>query len=199
MFSTSAIIFIKCRNWYHMKNNARYKGNTNNNSAIIFLKSQKLPAMVLCLGEPPVRYLWYCCSSFCCCILIFDLHFADVLHFVVVLLIAFRRHPSPFRGLSPGFLHPILYFQSSPSQSDSRHFHLFNHSVLAAGTTALSGHFLPTGVFYLTLLHWHFNLRLARLLWEPAVLPWSLQGWSSKHRPGPSVCLIHSNPQTSYS
>ena len=23
--------------------------------------------------------------------------------------------------------------------------------------------------------------------------------WSSKHRPGPSVCLIHSNPQTSYS
>ena len=23
--------------------------------------------------------------------------------------------------------------------------------------------------------------------------------WSSKHRPGPSVCLIHSNPQSSYS
>ena len=203
MFSTSAIIFIKCRNWYHMKNNARYKGNTNNNSAIIFLRSQKLPAMVLCLGEPPVRYLWYCCSSFCCCILIFDLHFADVLHFVVVLLIAFRRHPSPFRGLSPGFLHPILYFQSSPSQSDSRHFHLFNHSVLAAGTTALSGHFLPTGVFYLTLLPKIFG---TTCFYQG--LPGSQQFflevcrvsyWSLKHRPGPSVCLIHSNPQSSYS
>ena len=56
--------------------------------------------------------------------------FADVLHFVVVLLIAFRRHPSPFRGLVPGFLYPILYFQPNPLQNDSRHFHIFNHSVL---------------------------------------------------------------------
>ena len=78
--------------------------------------------------------------------------FVDVLHFVVLLLIASQHHLSPFRGLLPGFLHPILYFQSSPSQSDSRHFHLFNHFVLAASATALSGHFLPTGVFYLTFL-----------------------------------------------
>ena len=55
--SASAIIFIKCRNRHQMKNNIRYKGNTNNNSVIIFFKSQKLPTMLLCLGEPPARFL----------------------------------------------------------------------------------------------------------------------------------------------
>ena len=94
--------------------------------------------------------------------------------FFISLLFDIIPHPSvDYRRVFT----PILYFQPSPSQSDSRHFHLFNHSVLAAGTTALSGHFLPTGVFYLTLLHRHFNLRLSRLPWEPAVLPSSLQGF----------------------
>ena len=36
MSPTSAIIFIKCRNHQHMKNNIKYKGNTNNTSVIIF-------------------------------------------------------------------------------------------------------------------------------------------------------------------
>ena len=65
-----------------MENHIRYKININNTSAIIFLigfpfymTQKKLPAMVLCLGEPPVRFLWCwllffihfcCCSSFCC-------------------------------------------------------------------------------------------------------------------------------------
>ena len=66
------------------------------------------------------------------------------------------------------------------------------------------GFFFSTSVYYLALLHRHFwlNLRLSRPSWEPAVLPWSLQGFiltSSKHRPGPFVCLIRSNPQSSYS
>ena len=71
---------------------------------------------------------------------------------------------------------PILYFQPSPSQSDSRHFHFqpFRY-LLTASATVLSGHFLPTGVFYLTLLpdifgtfptFWH-NLLLSRFHWEP--------------------------------
>ena len=108
---------------------------------------------------------------------IFDLHFVvvssfvDVLHFVVVSSHCFRRHPSPFCGLSLEFLHPILYFQPSPPQSDSRHFHFFSHSVLAAGATALSGYFLPTGVVYLALLCRHFNLRLSRFPWGLAVYP----------------------------
>ena len=111
----------------------------------------------------------------------------------------FRRHPEPFRWVFTS----ILYFQSRSSQSDSRNFHLFNLSVLAASATALRGHFLPTGVFYLTLLYRHFNLRLSRFPWELAVLPLSLQSFiliSSKYRPGPSVCLmIPSNPQSLYS
>ena len=146
--------------------------------------------MVLGLGESPRRFLWCWLSS----------SFVNVFHFVVVLLIAFRHHPSPFRGLSPGFLHPILYFQLSPSQSDLRHFHLFNHSVLAASATALSGHFLPTGVLYLTLLP---NIFGTTCFYQS--LPGSQQFflevfrasyWSSKHRPGPALCLIHSNPQS---
>ena len=64
MFSTSAIIFIRCLNRHHMTNNIRYKGNINNTSVVIFLIDTlaifsflfmslgdltKLPAMVLCL------------------------------------------------------------------------------------------------------------------------------------------------------
>ena len=37
MSSVSAIVFIKCWNCQHMKNNISYKGNTNNTSVIIFL------------------------------------------------------------------------------------------------------------------------------------------------------------------
>ena len=145
---TIAITFIKCRNCLHMKNNIRYK-DTNNTYVI----KSKTPSNFTCLGKPPVRLLCCCCSFF---IFIFVVvvvsSFVDVLHFVVVLLIAFQHHPSPFRGLLLRFLHPIFYFQPSPSQSELRHFHLFNDSVLAASATALSGHFSPTGDFYLTLL-----------------------------------------------
>ena len=98
-----------------MKNNIRYKGNTNNTSAIIFFKSkiQNLPAMVLCLGEPPRWFLLY--LHF-----IFDLHFAVVVlrlsMFFIYRCTSFtftsRQHPSPFRGLSPGFFtHFILSAQ----------------------------------------------------------------------------------------
>ena len=91
---------------------------------------------------------------------------------------AFRHHPSPFSVDYRRVFTPILYFQLSPSQSDLRHFHFqpFRY-LLTASATVLSGHFLPTGVFYLTLLpdifgtfptFWH-NLLLSRFHWEPAV------------------------------
>ena len=76
---------------------------------------------------------------------------------------------------------PILYFQSSSSQSDSRHFH-FNLSgpfwySFTASATDLRERFLLSDFFYLTLLPdiWH-NLLLSRLPWEPAVLPWRFAG-----------------------
>ena len=154
--------------------------------------------MLLCLAEPPLRLLW---SSFLLLYLHLSMFFILLLLFIYIF---FRRHPSPFRGLSPGFLHPILYFQPCPLQSDSRHFHFQPFCyLLTASATVLSGHFLPTGVFYLTLLPDIFG---TTCFYQG--LPGSQQFflevcrasyWSSKHRPGPSVCLIHSNPQTSYS
>ena len=54
MSPTSAIIFIKCRNRYHMKNNIRYKGNINNTSVIIFFNWRtKTPSGVTLLGRTP--------------------------------------------------------------------------------------------------------------------------------------------------
>ena len=75
-----------------------------------------------------------------------------------------------------------------------------------ASATVLRGHFLTTGVFYLTLLadifgtsqHFratcfyqgfpgsrHLFLEICRTSY-----------WFSEHRPSPSICLIHSNPQS---
>ena len=69
-----------------------------------------------------------------------------------------------------------------------------------ASAMVLSGHFLPVGVFYFTLL---LDIFGTTCFYQG--LPGSPQFflevcrasyWSSKHRPGPSVCLIHSNSQS---
>ena len=90
---------------------------------------------------------------------------------------------------------PILYFQPSPSQSDSPHFHFqpFLY-LLTARATVLSKHFLPTGVFlpYAPSRHFKAFPRSRQLFLEICRASY----WSLKHRPGPSVCLIHSNPQS---
>ena len=138
-----------------MKNNIRYKGNTNNTSVIIFLIGQKLPAMVLCLGEPPRRFLLlllfiHFCSSFCCCS-----SFIFVLHFVVVVLHFISRLLFHVTGTPPWLLRPVMASTSSELYPDYFHFQPFRY-LLTASATVLSGRFLPTGVFYLTLLHRHF-------------------------------------------
>ena len=157
--------------------------------------------MLLCLGEPPVAFLGCCYSSFLIFILLFVLHLSMFFIFVVAssLTFPFRRHPSPFCGLSSRFLHHVLYFQLSPSQSDSRHFHFLTIPLSSCHKLRpWVGIFYPQVFFTLyMLLHQHFNLCLSRLPWEPAVLPWSMQGFLLN--PGPSVCLIHSNEQTSHS
>ena len=81
-----------------------------------------------------------------------------------------------------GFLHPLYTFSTAHRRviCDTfifNQFQSFSFYLLSASAAALSGHFLPTGVFYLTLLHRYFNLRLSRLPWEPTVLPRSLQGF----------------------
>ena len=69
-----------------------------------------------------------------------------------------------------------------------------------ASATVLSGHFLSTDVFHLTLLPDIFGTTSfyqgfpgSRQLFLEI---FRASYWYSKHRPGPSVCLIHSNPQS---
>ena len=161
--------------------------------------------MLLCLGEPPLRFLWcwllllfiHFCSSFCCCSsFIFILHFVAVLHSLLFNVIS---HPSvDYRRVFT----PILYFQPSSSQSDLRHFHFqpFQDLLVTVLPRALQfwvGIFYPRAFFTLG----SFTDILPAFIKERLSLPGSRQfsSWSWKHRPGPSVCLIHSNPRTSYS
>ena len=158
--------------------------------------------MLLCLGEPPVRFLW-CWLSFLFFILLLYLHFVFFLHlsffFIHIFLFGIIPHLSmDYRRVFT----PILYFWLSPPRSDSWHFHFQPfHYLLAASHAVLSGPFLPIGIFtlpsftdVLTCVYQGFPGRQQFFL-EVCRASY----WSSKHRPGPSVCLIHSNPQSSYS
>ena len=142
-----------------MKNNIRYKGNTNNTSIIFFFfKSKVKNFQRWYFTRENLRGRFCCCCSFILSMFfIFVLHFIFDLHVVVnlhSLLFDIIPHPSvDYRWVFA----PTLYFEPSPSQSDSRHFHFQPfRDFLTASTTVLSGRFLPTGAFYLTLLHQHF-------------------------------------------
>ena len=133
--------------------------------------------MVLCLGEPPVRFLCCCCSFlifiFCCCIFIcqcssFCCYSSHFLFDVI---------PHPSMDYRRGFY--TSFYTFSPA-----HRRVIRNTFICSTTPFLPrvlrpwvGLFLPTGVFYLALLHRHFNLHLSWFPWEPAVLPGSLQGF----------------------
>ena len=206
---TSATIFIKCRNCHQMKKNIRYKVNINNTSVTNFLKTKVKHSLRWHFAWENLRGGFCCCrssfdfwysfhfcifihfwSSFCCCS-----SFVDVLHSHLLFYII----PHAFSNYLRVFT-PILYFQPSPSQSDSWHFHFQPfHYLLTANATVLSVHFLPTGVFYVALLPQHFTCAIKASLRRQFFLKaCTASYWSSKQRPGPSVCLIHSNPQSSY-
>ena len=67
------------------------------------------------------------------------------------------------------FLDPFCTFSSAHRRviHDTFIFQPFRY-LLTASATVLSGHFLPTGVFYSFPTFWH-NLLLSRFRWEPAV------------------------------
>ena len=80
---------------------------------------------------------------------------------------------------------------------------LLFRNIFTASATVLIGIFLPTGVFYLPLLP-HVSaitFLYQGLLGSPQffVEVCRVSCWSWRHRLGPSVCLIHSNPQSWYS
>ena len=128
----------------------------------------KTPSDGTSLGEPLRGFcdVGCCCSSF-----IAFRRFCDV----VLHSLLFNVIPRPSVSCLQVFT-PILYFQPSSSQSDSRHFQ-FNISgpfcySFTSSATDLRQRFLLSGVLYLTLLlDIRHNLLLSRLPWEPAVLP----------------------------
>ena len=98
--------------------------------------------MVLCLGEPLRRFLFCCCIficqcfSFCCC----SFHCFSTSSLTLPWTIA-------------RFLHPFCTFSPAHRRviRDTFIFRPF-HYLLIWSATVLSGYFLPTGIFYLTLL-----------------------------------------------
>ena len=117
-----------------MKNNITYRGNTNNTSVIIFFKieSQKLPAMVLCLGEPTRRFLLLLIFiSFLYLDFIFDLHFVVVvLHLLMFFIhICFSTSSLTLPWTIPEFLQSFYTF-SLDHRRVIRNTFIFNHSVI---------------------------------------------------------------------
>ena len=131
------------------------------------------------------RFLW-CCS------------FVNVFHFVRVVSLF------DFQATLPCHWHSTLASQTREGLHQlwalPRLLLIAFSFSSTASAMVLSGHFLPTSVFYFTLL--------PNILAQPAFIKVSLGAgsyffescrasyWSLKHIPGPSVCLIHSNPQS---
>ena len=150
--------------------------------------------MVLCLGEPPVRFLC-CCCSFLIFILLLYLHLS--MFFILLLFfihILFSASSLTLPWTIAGFLHPFYTF-SPAHRRVIRDTFIFNHSVifLPRALRFWVGPFLPTGAFLPNASSLTFYLRLSRPPWEPAVLPWSLQGFililETQTRP---ICLFDS-------
>ena len=117
MSPTSAIIFIKCRNRHHMKNNIRYKGNINNTSVIIFFFFNwraKTPSDVTLLGRTSSEVfvmLVVVVHSFLYLNFIFDLHFVVVLHLSMFFIhICFSTSSLTLPWTIAEFLHPFYTF-----------------------------------------------------------------------------------------
>ena len=166
--------------------------------------------MVLCLGEPPRGF----CDVGCCCCFPhrrFFIHFRSsiyccssfifVLHFVVVVLHFISRLLFHVSGTPPWLLRLVKASTSSELYPDYFWLPLLFHLPRALR--------FWVGVFYPQAF---FTLRSFTDIFDSTCVYQGLPGsrqfflevcrasyWSSKHRPGPSVCLIHSNPQSSYS
>ena len=149
---------------------------------------QKLPAMVLCLGQPPVRYLW------CWLLLLFFINFCFSCYFAM---------PAT---LDLGFWGP---WRPPPALSST----LATFDCLCFFSSIQALRFW-LGIFYPQA---SFTLRSFPNIFDSTCVYQSLPGsrqfslevcrassWSSKHKPGPSVYLIfcyliYSNPQPWYS
>ena len=157
---------------------------------------QKLTAILLCLGEPPMRFLWCWCSSFsfsifrfCCCIFI-----CRCSSFCCCSSHCFSKSSLTLSWTIIGVFTPHFIFSVRPiAEWFARNFHLFNHSILPRALRPWVAILYPQAFFTLC----SFTDILTSVCQG---FPWSRQFflkvcrtsyWSWKHRPGPSVCLIH--------
>ena len=132
----------------------------------------------------------------------FILHFVVVLHLLMFFIhICFSTSSLTLLWTIAGFLHPFHTF-SPVHRRVIRDTFMFNHSVifLPGALQFWVGIFLPTSVIYLRLLHQHFTCIYQGLRGTQQFFLEVCRAsyWSPKHRPGPSVCLIQSNPQSLY-
>ena len=163
---------------------------------IIFLKS-KTPSNGTLLGRTTEEVFvvsLFCCQcssfhfwySFCCHLSIFFIH---------ILLFDIIPHPSVDyrRGFYTSF-----YTFSPAHRRVIRDSFIFKHSVicLPRALRFWVGGFYPQAFF--TLRSFTDNLCVYQGLpgsWQFFLEAYNASYWSLKHRPDPSVCLIHSNPQ----
>ena len=207
---------LSCQNCHHMKNNVRYECNINKTSVIIFFNWRtKTPNNATLLGGTSS---WF----FVMLVVVFHSFLFFVFFFILLLLLFFislflmwccSSHrfstssltlPPPLT-LPPGFYtHFILSAQPNAEWFVTLSFEPFR-GLLSQFYGERYGfewaffthrHFF-TLCFFTDILPVFIK---ASFPWEPAVLPWSLQGFiliPEKHRPGAYVCFIHSNPQSS--
>ena len=130
---------------------------------------------------------------------IFDAYLHISMFFILLLYLhLISRLPYHVTDTPPWFLRTVKASTSSdstPTTFDWLFFFIYPRRYGFEWAFFTHRCFLP----YAPSQHFWSNLLLSRLPWEPAVIPWNLQGFMlvlEKHRPGPSVCLIHSNPQS---
>ena len=145
------------------------------------------------------------CSSFCCCS-----SFIFVLHLLLLLLFfihCFSTSSLTLPCTIAGFLNPLYTFSPAHRKLIRDTFIL---TFLGSSFTVLPRALrFWVDVFYPQVF---FTLCSFTNIFDSTCAYQSLPGsrqffpevcralyWSSKHRPGPSVCLIRSNPQSSYS
>ena len=203
IFSTSAIIFIRCLNRHQMRNDIRYKGNINSTSVIIFLIDTLDYFCKLNKNSQRWYFAWENLQEVFM-MLVVILHSLLFLWCCLFLFLRFRATFSMPLALHPGF---SGLWMPPPALSST----LVTFDCFTFPSHFYCERYGFEWVFFFTHRRFlsyspspYFCHKLAFIQASPARLQFFLDVcgascWSSKHRPGPSVCLIYSNLQSWHS
>ena len=120
------------------------------------------------------RFLW-CWSSFCCCYSSF-IFICRCFSFCCCIFISFPGYFTMSPALHPGFSGPWKpppALSSTPTTFGCLFFLIYRERYGFERAFFTHRCFLP----YAPSRHFWRNLLLSRLPWEPAVIPWNLQGF----------------------